>query len=109
MKMIQALIREDRFPFVKRELEKSGIFGMNAREVSGRGEQGGIHLKFRGGILDVDLLPKLKLEIIVHDRFENTVVDAIKKSAYTGKPGDGRIFIIPVEESIRIRTNDVEV
>lgn len=109
MKMIQAYVRGERLPFVTRELEGRGIFGMNVREVMGRGEQGGVKLQFRGGVLGVDLIPKMKLEIVVKDHLADAVADAIRKSANTGRPGDGRVFIVPVEQSIRIRTDEVEV
>jgi nitrogen regulatory protein P-II 1 len=108
MKLIQALIREERFPFVKKALEAIGVFGMTISQAEGRGEQKGVQLQFRGGILNVDLLPKVCIEIVVKDEVETRVVEQICRAARIGKPGDGRIFIIPVLESYRIRAGEVE-
>jgi len=108
MKLIQALIREERFPFVKKALEAIGVFGMTISQAEGRGEQKGVQLQYRGGILNVDLLPKMCIEIVVKDEIETRVVEQICRAAQIGKPGDGRIFIIPVLESRRVRTGEVE-
>ena len=108
MKLIHALIREERFPFVRKALESIGVYGMTIAQAEGRGEQHGIHLQFRGGILNVDLLPKIHIEIVVKDEIENNVIEQICTAARIGKPGDGRIFVIPVLESHRVRTGDVE-
>jgi nitrogen regulatory protein P-II 1 len=106
MKKIEAIIRQERFERVKEELEKLGCIGMTVTEVKGRGEQKGIKLQFRGREMQVDLLPKTKIELVVEDEEVEKVIDTIMKSARTGKPGDGRIFIIDVERTIKVRTGE---
>jgi nitrogen regulatory protein P-II 1 len=108
MKMVKAIIKPERFEFVKKALEDKGFVGMTITEVKGRGEQKGITLEYRGGLMTVDLLPKIQLEIVVRDSDVDTLVTTITESARTGKIGDGKIFIIPVETSIRIRTGEME-
>ena len=108
MKMITAIIKPERFEFVKKALEDKGYVGMTISEVKGRGEQKGISLEYRGGKMTVDLLPKVKLEIVVRDSVVDDLVATLTGAARTGKIGDGKIFIVPVEKSIRIRTGDVE-
>jgi len=108
MKMIIAVIKPERFEFVKKALEDKGYVGMTISEVKGRGEQKGISLEYRGGKMVVDLLPKVKLEIVVRDKDTDDLIATLTGAARTGKIGDGKIFILPVEKSIRIRTGDVE-
>jgi len=108
MKMITAIIKPERFEFVKKALEDKGYVSMTITEVKGRGEQKGISLEYRGGKMTVDLLPKVKLEIVVRDSVVDDLVATLTGAARTGKIGDGKIFIVPVEKSIRIRTGDVE-
>ena len=109
MKMIQAIIKPERFEFVKKALEDKGFVSMTISEVKGRGEQKGITLEYRGGKMVVDVLPKIKLEIVVRDKDVDELIATITGAAKTGKIGDGKIFILPVEKSIRIRTGEVEV
>lgn len=108
MKKIEAFIKPERFDFVKKSLEEQGIIGMTIIEVNGRGDQKGITIQYRGGAIEVDLIPKIKLEIVVRDEEAEKVIDIIKTSARTGRIGDGRIFVIPVERSIRVRTGEEE-
>ena len=108
MKKIEAIIRSEKFEDVKKALESKGIIAMTVTEVRGRGEQKGITLQFRGRTMEVDLLSKIKIEIVVDDSKVDTVVKTIVDSARTGKFGDGKIFIIPVEKSIRVRTGEIE-
>lgn len=108
MKMIKAIIKPERFEFVKKALEEKGFNGMTITEVKGRGEQKGITLEYRGGQYIVDLLPKIQLEIVVRDTDVENIITIITDSARTGKIGDGKIFVIPVERSIRIRTGETE-
>jgi len=108
MKMIKTIIKPERLEFVKKALEDKGFNGMTITEVKGRGEQKGISLEYRGGLMTVDLLPKVQLEIVVKDSDVDTLITAISESARTGKIGDGKIFVIPVEKSIRIRTGETE-
>ena len=108
MKMVKAIIKPERFEFVKKALEDKGFVGMTMSEVKGRGEQKGITLQYRGGLMTVDLLPKIQLEIVIRDTDVDNLVVTITEAARTGKIGDGKIFILPVEKSIRIRTGEME-
>lgn len=105
-KKIEAIIREDRFQDVKEALRKIGIVGMNVTEVRGQGQQGGIVLSGRGGTYQVDMLPRLQLNIVLSDHNVEKTVEAIIGAARSGNIGDGIIFIYPVEEVIRIRTGE---
>lgn len=109
MKLVKAIIRPERFEFVKKALEDKGFNGMTITEVSGRGEQKGISLEYRGGLMKVDLLPKIQIELVVRDTDVDTLIDTISGSARTGKIGDGRIFVLPVERTLRIRTGETDV
>ena len=108
MKLIKAIIKPERFEFVKKALEDKGFNGMTITEVKGRGEQKGITLEYRGGLMTVDMLPKIQLEIVVRDSEEDLLISTMMESARTGKIGDGKIFVMPVEKSIRIRTVEIE-
>jgi nitrogen regulatory protein P-II 1 len=108
MKMVKAVIKPERFEFVKKALEDKGFNGMTITDVKGRGEQKGISLEYRGGLMTVDLLPKIQLEIVVRDSDLDTLISTLMESARTGKIGDGKIFVMPVEKSIRIRTGETE-
>jgi nitrogen regulatory protein P-II 1 len=108
MKMVKAIIKPERFEFVKKALEDKGFISMTITEVKGRGEQKGITLEYRGGLMTVDFLPKIQLEIVVRDSDVDTLIATITEGARTGKIGDGKIFILPVETSIRIRTGEME-
>jgi len=106
MKMVKAIIRPERLEFVKKALEKEGIYGMTISEVMGRGDQKGISLQYRGGAMTVDLIPKIEIDIVVGDNNAEMVIQKICEAAYTGKIGDGRIFLLPVERSIKVRTGE---
>jgi nitrogen regulatory protein P-II 1 len=106
MKKIEAIIREDSLDAVKKALEEHSYFGMTVSEVSGRGKQRGIPLQWRVGEYRVDLLPKLKIELVVLDEDVSIALDAIVHNARTGEVGDGKIFVLPVEKVIRVRTGD---
>jgi nitrogen regulatory protein P-II 1 len=108
MKMVKAIIKPERFEFVKKALEDKGFISMTITEVKGRGEQKGITLQYRGGQMTVDLLPKIQLEIVVKDKDLDILLGLIMESARTGKIGDGKIFVMPIEKSIRIRTGEME-
>ena len=107
MKKIEAIIRPERLEQVKKALEEKGVVGMTVIQVLGRGEQKGIKLQYRGGTMDVDLLPKLKIEIYVEDGEVDCVMKNICDAARTGKFGDGRIFVSSVEKSGKVRTGEV--
>jgi nitrogen regulatory protein P-II 1 len=107
MKKIECIIRPEKVNSIKEALEEKGVVGMTVTQVNGRGRQGGITLEWRAGEYKVDLLPKVKLEIVLNDEKCSEVTDLICEVARTGKEGDGMIFILPVEEIIRVRTNGV--
>jgi nitrogen regulatory protein P-II 1 len=106
MKKVEAIIREERLEAVKKCLEDTGYMGITITEVSGRGHQKGLVLQWRAGEYRVDLLPKLKVEVVVLDEDVKKVCECIMTAARTGEMGDGKIFIIPVENAIRIRTGE---
>ena len=109
MRMIKTILKPERFEFVKKALEDKGFISMTITEVRGRGEQKGISLEYRGGKMTVDMLPKIQLEIVVKEKDVDAVITTISESARTGKIGDGKIFVIPVERAIRIRTGETEM
>ncbi len=106
VKKIEAYIREEKLNDVKEALYNIGIVGMNIVEVRGHGRSGGITLTGRSGTYRIDMLPRVQLNIVLSDHNVEKVVETIRKAAYTGQPGDGIIFIYPVEDVIRIRTNE---
>ena len=106
MKKIEAIIREERLEAVKKALEDKSYFGLTVSEVCGRGRQQGISLQWRAGEYRVDLLPKLKLEVVVLDEDVPGAINAIATNARTGEIGDGKIFVLPVEGVVRVRTGD---
>ena len=106
MKKIEAIIREESFENVKAALEEESYFGMTVSEVIGRGRQKAIPVQQRAGEYWVDLMPKVKIELVVLDEDVTAAVDAIIRKSRTGEVGDGKIFILPVEGVVRIRTGD---
>ncbi|MEM3086476.1 MAG: P-II family nitrogen regulator [Halobacteria archaeon] len=106
MKRIEAIIRPEKLDDVKKALEKGGIVGLNVGEVKGRGMQKGITVQYRGTTTTVDMIPKLRVTVVVKAADVQKAVDAIVASARTGSPGDGKIFVMPVEDVIRIRTGE---
>ena len=106
MKRIVAIVRQEKFEDVKRALVEVGCDGMTVSEVKGRGSQKGVKESYRGSSYCIDLLPKTRVEIVVKDEKLDIFVEAIKKGAYTGNIGDGKIFIQPIENVIRIRTGE---
>ncbi len=106
MKKIEAIIKPFKLDDVKDALNDFGVSGMTVTEVKGFGRQKGHKEIYRGAEYMVDFIPKIKIEIIVDAANCEKVVSAIKDRAYTGKIGDGKIFIKPVEEAIRIRTGE---
>jgi nitrogen regulatory protein P-II 1 len=106
MKKIEAIIREEKLDPVRKALDAIGYFGMTVSEVSGRGKQGGLTLQWRVGEYKVDLLPKIKLELVVLDEDVPRVLSAITSQARTGEMGDGKLFVLPVENAVRVRTGD---
>lgn len=105
MKMIVAIIRPERLQYVKDALRAIGVNGMTVTHVSGRGEQMGLKFTTRVGEFVVDEIEKVKIETVIDDNELDETIAAIRQTADTGHPGDGRIFVIPVEQSMKIRTN----
>jgi nitrogen regulatory protein P-II 1 len=106
MKKIEAIIRPEKLDEVRRALEKVGFPGLNLTEVEGHGKQKGVIQQWRGEQYRVELLPKVKLEIVANDRDVPKIVEAIQQTAKTGAVGDGKIFISSIEQAIRIRTGE---
>ena len=106
MRKIEAIIKPFKLDDVKEALNDIGIQGMTISEVKGYGRQKGHKEVYRGAEYAVDFVPKLKIEIVVEQEQVEKVISAIQKSAFTGKIGDGKIFILPMEEAIRIRTGE---
>lgn len=106
MKMVMAVVRPERLQCVKDAMRDIGINGMTITHVTGRGEQMGLRFTNRVGEFVVDEIEKVKIESVVEDSDVDLVIDTIRRVSETGNPGDGRIFIIPVERSIRIRSED---
>ena len=106
MKLVTAIIKPFKLEAVKEALTAVGVEGMTATEVKGFGRQKGYTEVYRGSEYTVDFLPKIKLEVVVGDDMTAKVVAAIVNAAKTGKIGDGKVFISPVEDVIRIRTDE---
>ena len=106
MKKIEAIIKPFKLTEVKDALNELGIQGLTVSEVKGFGRQKGHTEIYRGSEYAVDFLPKIKIEVVLADAQVTAVVEAIVKAAKTGKIGDGKIFVIPVEEVVRIRTDE---
>lgn len=106
MKKIEAIIRPFRIDDVREALAEIGVKGMTLTEVKGYGRQKGHTELYRGSEYQIDFLPKIKLEVVVPDRMEDQVVEAILKTARTGQVGDGKIFIYNVEDAVRVRTGE---
>jgi|SRR3989338_4114636 len=106
MKMVEAIVKPFKLDEVKEALTRAGVQGMTVSEVKGFGRQKGHTELYRGAEYSVDFLPKVKIQVLVSDDKAKQVVEAITASASTGKIGDGKIFVTPVEEVIRIRTGE---
>jgi len=106
MKKIEAIIRPEKLEAVRAALAEVGIKGLTVTEVSGRGKQMGITLQWRAGTYQVDLLPKVKIEVVVIDEDVSQAIRTIVSKSKTGERGDGKIFVLPVENAIRIRNGD---
>ena len=106
MKLIVAIIKPFKLEEVKEALAEIALQGMTVTEVKGFGRQKGHTEVYRGSEYTVDFLPKVKIEIVVPDEIVAKVVAAVVKSAKTGKIGDGKVFVMPIEEAVRIRTDE---
>ncbi len=107
MQKIEAIIRPEKLDDVKNALASVGVTGLNIVHVTGRGVQKGIVHMGRGGeTYEVDMLPKVKIEVVVPDGEADRIVDTICQAAHTGRIGDGKIFVVPVLDAIRVRTRE---
>jgi nitrogen regulatory protein PII len=106
MKKVEAIIRHEAFEPIRAELLDKGFPSLTISEVKGSGRQKGIVEHYRGSTLTVNVRPKLKVEVVVSDSDKSLVVETILKHARTGGVGDGKIFVLPVEEAIRVRTGE---
>ena len=106
MKLVTAIIQPEKYHDVKDALFKANIKKMTVSNVSGCGQQGGYEESYRGAIVEVNLLKKVRIEVAVNDEFVDTTVDAIINAARTGNIGDGKIFIRTLDDCIRIRTGE---
>jgi nitrogen regulatory protein P-II 1 len=106
MKKVEAIIKPFKLDEVKDALGEIGIQGMTVSEVKGFGRTGGKKEVYRGSAYVVDFVPKVKIELVISDGQVNQVIEAIEKTAKTGRIGDGKIFVVTIEEAIRIRTGE---
>ncbi len=106
MRKIEAIIKPFKLDDVKEKLSELGVKGMTVSEVRGFGRQKGHTEIYRGAEYVVDFIPKIKIEVVSSDDRVTEIVEAIREAAHTGKIGDGKIFVVPVEECVRIRTGE---
>jgi nitrogen regulatory protein P-II 1 len=106
MKKVEAIVKPFKLDEVKDALAEVGIQGMTVTEVKGFGRTGGKKEVYRGSAYVVDFVPKVRIEVVVPDGLVHQVLEAIEKSAKTGRIGDGKIFVVPIEEAVRIRTGE---
>jgi nitrogen regulatory protein PII len=106
MKMVMAVIRHERLQEVQDVLDECGVSGVTVTEVKGCGAQRGYTEKYRGTAVHISLIPRLKIEAVMRDEIVKTVVDKMATAARTGEVGDGKIFVMPVDQAIRIRTGE---
>ncbi|HHV61625.1 MAG TPA: P-II family nitrogen regulator [Firmicutes bacterium] len=106
MKKIEAIIRPSKLEEVMDALENAGIVGMTVTDVRGCGKQKGYVEVYRGIPHKINLLPKIKIEMVISDDRVEKVIDAVVKAAYTGNVGDGKVFVYPLEECVRVRTGE---
>ena len=108
MRLVTTVVKPHRWEDVRSALEMAGITGMTVSEVNGYGRQKGHTEVYRGAEYDIALVPKLRIEIVVDDPDTDGVVDAIVTAARTGKIGDGKVWVMPVESVVRVRTGDAD-
>jgi len=106
MKLVTAIIKPFKLEDVKTALEERGVQGMTVSEASGFGRQGGHTEVYRGAEYTVDLVPKVRVEVVVDDADADAVVNTIVAAAKTGKIGDGKVWVVPVESIVRVRTDE---
>ncbi|GAB3835276.1 P-II family nitrogen regulator [Kribbella italica] len=108
MKLITAVVKPHKLEDVRTALETFGVTGMTVTEASGYGRQKGHTEVYRGAEYEVDLVPKVRLEVVIEDGDASDVLDVIVKAAQTGKIGDGKVWVTPVETIVRVRTGEVD-
>jgi len=108
VKLLKSIVRPNKVDDVREALEKLGVAGMTVSEGRGHGKQKGHTAIYRGKEYNVSLIPKMQIEVVVADSLENDAIRAIVQSAKTGEIGDGRVFVMPVEQAYRIRTGERE-
>ena len=106
MKLLKCIVRPNALDKVKEALSELGVLGMTVSEVKGFGRQKGHKELYRGAEYNIDFTPKLEIEVVVDDELSVRAVDAVRQAAQTGKIGDGKIFLISVDEVVRIRTGE---
>ena len=106
MKKVEAIIRPEKLPVVRRALEDLGLGGMTITQVAGHGNQRGITQQWKGNTYTIDLLTKTKIELVIPDDKLDKVLDAISESARTGEIGDGKVFITDIQDVMRVRTGE---
>jgi nitrogen regulatory protein P-II 1 len=106
MKLIMAIIRPHKLEEVKKSLTEVGVHGMSVTEMRGFGRTGGKTEVYRGSAYQVDFVPKIRLDLVVADSQVTSILDALERSAKTGKIGDGKVFVLNVEEALRLRTGE---
>ncbi len=106
MKKVEAIIRPEKLPMVRRALEDIGLGGLTITQVVGHGAQKGITQQWKGNTYTVDLLQKIKIEIVINDAQLEPLMTALRDSATTGEVGDGKVFVIPIEDVMRVRTGE---
>ena len=106
MKLITAIVRPEKLDAIREGLESYGVQGLTVSAASGYGRQRGYTEVYRGAEYNVDLLPKIRVEILVADEWVADIVDVIVSTANTGRAGDGKVWVIPVEEALRVRTGE---
>ena len=109
MKLLKAIVRPNKVDDVKEALDALGLSGMTVTEVRGHGKQKGHAAIYRGKEYNVTLLPKMEIEVVVQDSIVDEAIAAILKAARTGEIGDGRLFVVPVEQAYRIRTGEKDI
>ena len=107
MKLVTAVIKPHKWEDVREALETFGVTGMTVSEVSGYGRQKGHTEVYRGAEYDIALVPKVRIEIVVHDGVAAGAIEAIQATAHTGSIGDGKIFVLDVDQAVRIRTGEL--
>src|SRR3954464_13224283 len=106
MKLIMAIIRPHKLEEVKKALTEVGVFGMSVTEMRGFGRTGGKTEVYRGSAYQVDFVPKVRIDLVVPDNQVDSILDALERRGKTGKIGDGKVFVLDVQEAIRIRTGE---